>query len=106
MYSAMKKNKHSQSVSKEKFEDKMNLLLITEDENKHYVLIKDFNRFMYHKTKHQHRKHFCMYCWQWLSSEEILHKLKTDCIMINEKQAIKMSEKGNNTLKFNNFHKQ
>ena len=23
--------------------------------------------------------------------------------MINEKQAIKMSEKGNNTLKFNNF---
>ena len=49
-------------VSKEKFEDKMNLLLITEDENKHYVLMKDFNRFMYHKTKHQHRKHFCMYC--------------------------------------------
>ena len=26
-------------VSKEKFEDEMNLLLITEDENKHYVLI-------------------------------------------------------------------
>ena len=26
--------------------------------------------------------------------------------MINEKQAIKMPEKGNNTLKFNNFHKQ
>ena len=25
--------------------------------------------------------------------------------MINEKQAIKMPEKGNNTLKFNNFHK-
>ena len=29
--------------SKEKFEDQMNLLLITEDEKKHYVLIKDFN---------------------------------------------------------------
>ena len=26
--------------------------------------------------------------------------------MINEKQAIKMPEKGNNILKFNNFHKQ
>ena len=33
-------------ISKEKFEDKMNLLLITEDEKKHYVLIKDFNAFM------------------------------------------------------------
>ena len=33
-------------ISKEKFEDQMNLLLITEDEKKHYVLIKDFNAFM------------------------------------------------------------
>ena len=30
-------------VSKEKYDRHMNLLLITEDENKHYVLIKDFN---------------------------------------------------------------
>ena len=29
-------------VSKEKFEDELNLLLITDCENKHYVLIKDF----------------------------------------------------------------
>ena len=34
-------------VSKQKNEDILNLLLITEDENKHYVLIKDFNRMMY-----------------------------------------------------------
>ena len=34
-------------VSKEKYEKHMELLLITEDKNKHYVLIKDFNRFMY-----------------------------------------------------------
>ena len=31
----------------------MNLLLITKDENKHYVLIKDFNKFMYQQTKHK-----------------------------------------------------
>ena len=36
-------------VSKEKFEDHIELLLITKDENKHYVLIKDFNKFMYHQ---------------------------------------------------------
>ena len=33
-------------ISKEMFEDQMNLLLITEDEKKRYVLIKDFNTFM------------------------------------------------------------
>ena len=34
-------------ISKETFEDQMNLLLITKDEKKHYVLIKDFNAFIY-----------------------------------------------------------
>ena len=34
-------------ISKETFEDQMNLLLITKDEKKHYVLIKDFNALMY-----------------------------------------------------------
>ena len=51
-------------ISKEKSEDQMNLLLITEDEKKHYVLIKDFNAFMYNQTKHTNKKHFCMYCLQ------------------------------------------
>ena len=43
-------------VSKQQNEDILNLLLITEDENKHYVLIKDFNRMMYNKTKHKEKK--------------------------------------------------
>ena len=33
-------------ISKETFKDQMNLLLITKDEKKYYVLIKDFNAFM------------------------------------------------------------
>ena len=49
-------------VSKEKYEDHMELLLITKDENKHYVLIKDFNKFMFNQTKHKNKRHFCMYC--------------------------------------------
>ena len=49
-------------ISDEKYEDHMELLLITKDENKHYVLIKDFNKFMYQQTKHKERKHFCMHC--------------------------------------------
>lgn len=84
----------------------MNLLLIADDEKTHYVLIKDFNRFMYNQTKHKSKKHFCMFCLQHFTSEEILNKHKENCIAINGTQAIKMPDKSNNILKFNNFHKQ
>lgn len=53
---------------KKRFEDELNLSAITEvGENKHYVLIEDFNKFMYNKTKHKARKNFCLYCkmFQW-----------------------------------------
>ena len=93
-------------VSKEKYEDHMELLLITENENKHYVLIKDFNKFMYNQTKHEHRKHFCMHCLQCFSSDRVLNNHKENCIQVNGTQAIRMPNKDNNILKFNNFHKQ
>ena len=70
-------------ISKETFEDQMNLLLITKDEKKHYVLIKDFNAFMYNQSKHKERKHFCMYCLQCFSSERILANHVNNCLTIN-----------------------
>ena len=93
-------------VSKEKFKDHIELLLITKDENKHYVLIKDFNKFMYQQTKHKERKHFCMHCLQCFSSERVLNNHKDNCSQVNGIQAVNMPEKGDNILKFNNFHKQ
>ena len=83
----------------------MELLLITEDKNNHYVLIKDFNKFMYNQTKHEHRKHFCMYCLQCFSREDVLTEHKNNCISINGKQAIKMPEKGEKVY-FKNHRKQ
>ena len=83
----------------------METLLITEGQKRHYVLIKDFNRFMYRQTKHEHRKHFCMYCLQCFSSSDILSSHKYNCIEVNGAQAIRMSDK-DNTLKFSNHHKQ
>lgn len=47
-----------------------------------------------------------MYCLQCFSSEKILTNHKENCITINGKQAVKMPDKDNNTLTFNNFHKQ
>ena len=93
-------------ISKETFEDQVNLLLITKDEKKHYVLIKDFNAFMYNQTKHKNKKHFCMYCLQCFSSERILANHVNNCLTINGVQAINMPKQGENILKFNNFHKQ
>ena len=84
----------------------MNLLLITKDNNKHYVLIKDFNSFMYNQTKRKERKHFCIYCLQCFSSETILLNHVNNCLKINGKQAISMPKEGENILKFNNYNKQ
>ena len=92
-------------ISKEKFTDHMELLLITEGENKHFVLIKDFNKFMFRKTQHEHRKHFCMYCLQCFSREDVLTEHKSNCLLINGKQAIKMPQKGDKVY-FKNYHKQ
>ena len=57
-------------ISEEKFNDALNLLFITKGKEQHYVLIKDFNKFMYNQTKHKERKHFCMYCLQCFSYEK------------------------------------
>ena len=80
-------------ISKEEFEKQMNLLLITNDEKKHYVLIKDFNSFMYDQSKHKERKHFGMHCLQCFSSERILANHIKNCLTINGNQAIKCRKK-------------
>ena len=38
-------------VSDQKFEDSIDLLLLSDNDKSHYVYIKGFNRFMFHKTK-------------------------------------------------------
>ena len=93
-------------ISKETFQDQINLLLITEDEKEDYVLIKDFDKFMYNQSRHKERKQFCMYCLQCVSSESILEKHTNNCLIINGKQAINMPKEGENILKLKNVHKQ
>ena len=92
-------------VSKQKNEKELNLLLITQGEKQHYVLIKDFNRMLYNETKHQHRKHFCMYCLQYFSTDKLLAKHKSNCMIISGEQAIRMPKEGS-MVQFQNYHKQ
>ena len=70
----------------------MNLLLLIKDNKSHYVYIKDFNRFMFHKTKNKNKKWFCKSCLQCFSSEKVLIKHKEDCLSINGTQSVKVEE--------------
>ena len=44
-------------ISKQKFEDYMDLFLINDENKSHCVYIKDFNKFMFSKTKRKNKKH-------------------------------------------------
>ena len=43
-------------VADQKFEVSMDLLLLIDNDKPHYVYIKDFGRFMFHKTKNRNKK--------------------------------------------------
>ena len=90
-------------ISDKKFEDSMDLLLLTDDDKSHYVYIKDFTRFMFHKTKNKNKKWFCKSCLQCFSSENVLIKHKEDCLSINGVQSVKVEE---GTIEFENYFKQ
>ena len=44
------------NLSDKKFEDPMDLSLLIDDNKSHYVYIKNFNTFMFHKTKNKNKK--------------------------------------------------
>ena len=80
-------------VSDQKSENSMDLLLV----------IEDFDRFMFHKTKNKNKKHFCKSCLQCFSIKNVLTEHKQDCLSINGVQSVRL-EKG--ILKFENYFKQ
>ena len=61
-------------ISDQKFRDTIDLLLLIKDDQSHYVYIKDFNAFMFNKTKNKNKKWFCKSCLQCFSRENVLIK--------------------------------
>ena len=90
-------------ISDQKFEDSMDLLLLIDNDKSHYVYIKDFNKFMFHKTKNKDKKWFCKCCLHRFSSENVLVKHKEICLSINGKYSVKLEE---GIIKFENYFKQ
>ena len=59
-------------VPDHKFEDSMDLLLLIDDDKSHYVYIKAFDRFMFHKAKNKIKQYFCKSWLQCFSSKNVL----------------------------------
>ena len=92
--------KHPIYVSKKFCEEKhVDSLLIGEQGKKHYVLIKDFNAFMYDHILYCTGKYFCRCCLQAFRTEEILKRHIKDFLKINGKQRIIMC-KNDECVKF------
>ena len=81
----------------------LKILSLFEDDKSHYAYIKDFNTFMFHKTKNKNKKWFCKSCLQCFSSKNILIKHKEDCLSINGTQSVDVEE---GIIKFENYSEQ
>ena len=106
VFLVMKTRKNIQFTNRKKCceEKHVDLSLVEEKRKKHYVLIKDFNRFMYNHILHRRKKHFCRYCLQAFTTEEMLKRHIKDCFKVNGKQRIAMPKKGK-YVKFKNYER-
>ena len=69
-------------ISDQKFENLMDLLLVSDENKSHYVYIKAFNRYMFHKTKHKNKQYFCKSCLQCFSNKNVLIEHEEVCLSI------------------------
>ena len=90
-------------VSDQTFKSSIDLLLLINDDQSYYVYVKDFNTFMFHKTKNKNKKWFSKSCLQCFSSENVLIKHREDCLSINGQQSINLEKE---TIEFKNYLKQ
>ena len=90
-------------ISDQKIENSIDLLLVIDENKLHYVNIKDFDRFMSHKTKSKNKTYFCKSCLQCFSSKNLLREHKEVCLSINGAQSVRL---GKGTTELKNYSKQ
>jgi hypothetical protein len=90
-------------VSKTSYNDTMNLLLIDDNGNNHYILIKDINRLLHSTTKDKNKKHFCLNCFHNFETEESLQQHRDVCLEVNGVQAVKLPPPGTK-IRFKNHN--
>ena len=90
-------------ISDQKFKNSIDLLQIFDGNKSHYVYIKNFDRFMFHKTKNKNKKCFCKSCLHCFGSNNVLTQHTEVCLSINGAQSVRL-EKGTTEIK--NYFKQ
>ena len=92
------------TVSKAEYSQRVNLLLISEGEKKHYCLIKSMSRLLSAQTStKEHKQFYCSRCLNSFGRQDLLDKHLELC-KNNEAVGIKMPEKGT-FVNFKNHHK-
>lgn len=86
-------------------EEGINLLLFSEEQKSHYVLIKNLSRLLSSTiNKHKEKKHFCLNCFNAFRTKESLKEHKYYCNN-NDPDNIVMPEKGA-SIQFKNYQRE
>ena len=64
--------------------------------------MKDFDRFMFHKTKNKNNKYICKSCLQCFSYKKVLNNHKEVRLSINGTQSVRLEKR---TIQFKNYFK-
>ena len=64
--------------------------------------MKDFDRFMFHKTKNKNNKYICESCLQCFSCKKVLNNHKEVRLSINGTQSVRLEKR---TIQFKNYFK-
>ena len=79
------------------------ICFLIHDDKSHYVYVKDFNIFMFHKEKNKNKKWFCRSCLHCFSNKNMLVKHKENCLNINGNQSVKLEKR---IIIFENYFQQ
>ena len=93
-------------VSDQKPEKSMGLQFVIDENKSHSVYIKDFNTFMFHKTKNKNKsifQYFSKSCLQCFSCKKVLTNHKEVCLNINSAQSVRLEKV---TIESKNYFKQ
>ena len=88
-------------ISDQKFENLIDLLLVTDESKSHLVYIKYFDRFIFNKTKN--KKNLYKSCLQCSRNTNVLKEHKEVCLSINGAQSVRLE---NVTNEFKIYFKQ
>ena len=91
-------------ISNQKIENSMDLLLVTIENKSHYVYIKDFDKFMFHKKERIKTKNtFARVVYSVLVVKMCWQSIKKVCLSINGAQSVRLEKV---TIKFKNYFKE